>query len=65
MTIPDDLGALDLWPEVGERLGLGKSATYRAAANGQIPTIRIGRRIVVPIPALRMLLERPGRDAAE
>ncbi|MCL4853141.1 MAG: helix-turn-helix domain-containing protein [Bryobacteraceae bacterium] len=48
---------LDLWPDTGQILGLGRNATYDAAARGEIPTIRIGRRLLVPRAALdRMLL---------
>lgn len=43
--------------EAGKVLNLGKSASYNAAKRGEIPTIRIGRRIVVPVAALQKLLE--------
>ena len=33
-------------------LGLGRTAAYEAARRGEFPTRRLGRRIVVPIPAL-------------
>lgn len=33
-------------------LGLGRTAAYEAARRGEFPTRRIGRRIVVPVPAL-------------
>lgn len=40
----------------GRLLGLGRSAAYEAANRGDIPTLRIGRRMVVPtVPVLRML----------
>jgi len=29
-------------PEAGKRLGIGRSAAYAAAANGELPVIRIG-----------------------
>ena len=47
---------MQLWPEVGQLLGLGRAATYDAARRVDIPTIRFGRRIVVPTAALRRLL---------
>jgi excisionase family DNA binding protein len=47
---------MNLWPEVGEILGLSKASVYAAAASGEIPTIRVGRRILVPTAALRRLL---------
>jgi excisionase family DNA binding protein len=32
----------------GELLGLSRSAAYRAAAAGELPTLAFGRRLVVP-----------------
>ncbi len=43
-------------PEAGQILGIGRAASYAAAKRGEIPTIRIGGRIVVPTAALRRLL---------
>ena len=45
--------------EVAELLGIGRSAAYEACQLGQIPTIRIGRRILIPRAALERLLEHP------
>jgi excisionase family DNA binding protein len=37
-------------------LGLSRSSAYRAAANGQLPTLAFGRRLFVPtIRLLKML----------
>lgn len=38
--------------EVAELLGMGRTAAYEAARRGEIPTRRLGRRVVVPVPAL-------------
>ena len=35
-------------PEAGRLLGLGRNAAYEAAKRGEIPTIRIGRLLLVP-----------------
>lgn len=43
-------------PEAGSFLGLGRDASYRAAEAGEIPTLRFGRRLVVPVPRLLTLL---------
>jgi excisionase family DNA binding protein len=44
--------------EAGRKLGLSKNASYEAVRNGQIPSIRIGKRILVPkIPLDKMLGE--------
>lgn len=48
--------ALNLWPTTGRLLGLSRQSTHDAAARGDIPTIRIGRRILVPTAALARLL---------
>jgi excisionase family DNA binding protein len=38
--------------ETASLLGLGRTATYEAARRGQIPSRRLGRRVVIPVPAL-------------
>lgn len=38
--------------EVAGLLGLGRTAAYEAARRGEIPSRRLGRRVVVPVPAL-------------
>ena len=38
--------------EAATVLGLGRSAAYEAARRGQLPTRRLGRRLLVPVPAL-------------
>ena len=43
-------------PEAGKSVNLGKSASYEAARRGDIPTIRIGRKLIVPIAAWRKKL---------
>jgi excisionase family DNA binding protein len=37
-------------------LGLSRDASYKAARNGELPTIRVGRRLLVPRAALEKLL---------
>ena len=44
--------------EAGKVLGLGRASSYQAAARGDIPTIRIGRKLLVPIRGLELLLEQ-------
>jgi len=43
-------------PTAGLIVGVGRNAAYEAARKGEIPTLKIGRRKVVPIPALERLL---------
>ena len=42
--------------EAGRLLGLGRNAAYEAAKRGDIPIIRIGRRLLVPKAALDRML---------
>ena len=35
-------------PEAGAMIGLGRNGSYEAAKRGEIPTIRVGRRLKVP-----------------
>jgi excisionase family DNA binding protein len=35
-------------PEAGRLLGLGRNAAYDAAERGDIPTLRVGRLLLVP-----------------
>ena len=41
---------------VASALGISKLTAYRAIDQGEIPAIRLGRRLVVPTAALRRLL---------
>lgn len=43
--------------EAAQLLGVGRSAAYEAARQGQIPVIRVGRRLLVPKVALDRLLK--------
>lgn len=46
--------------EAGEMLGIGRTAAYEAARTGDLPTIRIGKRLLVPVVALERLLNEAG-----
>jgi excisionase family DNA binding protein len=52
-------------PEAGRALGIGRNAAYAAARNGELPTVKIGKRLLVPIMALQRLLTTPGSNPAE
>jgi helix-turn-helix protein len=52
-------------PEAGKRyFGLCRNAAYNAATRGEIPTIRIGRLLRVPVRALERMLERASEPTA-
>lgn len=42
-------------------LGLSRSAVYEAAKRGDLPTIRVGKRWIIPRHALEALLLLPPR----
>lgn len=42
--------------EVARIIGIGESAAYKAVKTGEIPSIRIGGRILIPTAALRRML---------
>jgi hypothetical protein len=53
-------------PEAGKRFyGLSRNGSYKAAARGDIPTIRIGKLLRVPIAACERKLEEAGRQVRE
>ena len=45
--------------EARARLGLSRGLIYEAIRTGQIPAVRVGRRILIPIAALEQLLASP------
>jgi hypothetical protein len=46
-------------PEAGKRyFGISRGASYDAAARGEIPTIKIGRLLRVPVRACEQMLDR-------
>ena len=49
-------------PDAGRRyFNLSRNASYEAARRGDLPTIRIGRLLRVPVVALERKLEETGR----
>ena len=52
-------------PEAGEKyFGLSRNGAYDAAARGDLPTIRIGRLLRVPVRVLEQMLDRAGERPA-
>jgi excisionase family DNA binding protein len=62
-TLPDGMPYTLTIRETARVLGLGINTCYEAARRGDIPSIRIGRRLVVPTQALRGLLDVAAKDA--
>jgi hypothetical protein len=52
-------------PEAGRiYFGLGRNASYDAAKRGEIPVIKIGGRLRVPVIALERMLDEAGVSKA-
>jgi excisionase family DNA binding protein len=43
--------------EAAKMLGISRNTAYDAARTGQLPTVKIGKRLLVPRAALNRLLE--------
>lgn len=59
----DDRRVVMTIPEAGAKLGLCRNGAYGAAARGEIPTIRIGRRLMVPKIAFEQMLKQAGLES--
>ncbi|WMT71073.1 helix-turn-helix domain-containing protein [Bradyrhizobium sp. Ash2021] len=51
-------------PEAGAILGLTRNGAYAAAKRGDIPTIRIGKLLRVPVRAVERMLDMKKGDNA-
>jgi hypothetical protein len=50
-------------PEAGQRyFGLSRNAAYTAAARGELPTVRIGRLLRVPVRSLEQILDNANKS---
>jgi len=55
-------------PEAAKALGIGRSTAFLAVKRGEIPHLKIGKRIVIPVAALQRMLEnasQPGQNSAQ
>lgn len=48
--------------EAAALLGISRAGAYDACARGEIPCIRIGRRVLIPKSALHQLVEKAASD---
>ena len=46
--------------EAGRLLGISRALAYELVARGELPSLRLGRRIVVPRRALERLVDDAG-----
>ena len=47
-------------PEAARQLGISRAHAFTMATAGTLPTVRFGKRLVVPIAALERVLEVAG-----
>lgn len=53
-------------PKAGrDYFNLSRNASYEAAKRGEIPTIKIGKLLRVPVVALERMLEEAGRGVRQ
>ncbi len=58
----DDRMVIDI-PTAARVLSISRGLAYESARRGEIPTIRLGRRLLVPVAQFRRMLE--GDDGCE
>ena len=44
--------------EAGQLLGISRALAYEMARTGKLPTLRFGKRLVVPRKAVEIMLEK-------
>ncbi len=60
LTLDDLIGQATCTVEqAAEILGVGRGTAYEACRLGQLPTLRLGRRVLVPVPRLLAMLGAP------
>ena len=50
-------------PEAARMLGISRGLAYEMAREGAIPTLRFGRRMVIPLVAIERLLQETNGTA--
>jgi excisionase family DNA binding protein len=49
-------------PEVAQRLGISRTKAWQMARAGELPTLRLGRSVRVPVSALARWIEEQTND---
>jgi excisionase family DNA binding protein len=58
-----EVAALDpvlvpIWPDTGKLLGLGRSTVFRLVREGQLASVRVGRRRLMPVKEIHAFADR-------
>lgn len=48
--------------EAARMLGISRNSCYQACHTGELPVIRLGKRLVIPVRALEKMLEGNGSN---
>ena len=48
--------------EAARMLGISRNSCYQACHTGELPVIKLGKRLLIPVRALEKLLEGKGQD---
>lgn len=62
-TTPTDERRTLTVDEAARELGIGRTLAFQMARTGELPVIRLGRRVLVPRAALERMLADPPRSA--
>jgi excisionase family DNA binding protein len=46
-----------VWPDAAKAIGLGRTKTFELIASGALPSVRVGKRRLVPASALRAFVD--------
>ena len=50
--------------EAAQYLGIGRSAAYEGVRRGDIPSVRVGKRWLIPVASLEKMLSEAGDRGA-
>ena len=50
--------------EFAKQAGVSRSLAYEACRSGQVPHLRLGRRILIPADAVQRMFERAGGEVS-
>ena len=53
-----DAVLIPVWPDAGKSLGVGRTTVWSLVRSGQLPSVRIGRRRLVPVTAIAEYAKR-------
>lgn len=45
-------------PEAGQRIGLGRTKTWELVRSGELESVRVGRRRLIPVDAIDQFVEQ-------